>query len=279
MTHAILTGLLALGAAGSWGAGDFSSGIVARRIGPFNTVLISYSIGLLALTSTALARREPISAPPDLAWGVVGGLSGALGLVSLLRGFSVGRMGVVAPVSATVAAGLPVILAAVNEGLPGGRQLVGFGLALVSIWLLARREPLGNRPVGTGLALLAGLGFGGFFASLDQVSEGAIFWPLVAGRAGALGVLAIIAVTTRRSLRSAVPFAGLLALAGVLDVSGNLFFLLAVQAGRLDVAAVVGSLYPAITAILARVISSERLVRLQGVGIVLALIAISLITI
>jgi drug/metabolite transporter (DMT)-like permease len=279
MDPSFLTALFALFAAAAWGSGDFTSGLGARRVGPFHTVLVSYTVGLLALVILALARLEELSPPSDLAWGALAGLSGMIGLGFLLRGFTAGRMGIVAPVSSVLAAAIPVIFAALTEGLPQERQLLGFGLALASIWMLSRPEPLGGRPTGLGMALLAGLGFGFFFTALDQVGEHAVFWPLVAGRLAACALMVAFALSTQRPvIPSSLPF-GLLALAGTLDIGGNLFFLLAVQGGRLDVAAVLGSLYPAVTAILARLIAGEQMVRLQVTGVAIAVLAIMMITI
>ena len=274
----LLAAAFALTAAVSWGSGDFTAGLATRRVGPFHTVLISYTVGLMALTIAALARVESLPPRSDLMWGALGGLSGVIGLGFLLRGFATGRMGIVAPVSAMLATIIPVIFAAVTEGLPRGAQLIGFGLALVSIWMLSRPDRLRGRPAGLGAGLLAGLGFAGFFIALDQVGEGAVFWPLVAGRLTICVLMVAIALASRRPLLPRVLPLALLALAGILDVGGNLFFLLATQAGRLDVAAVLVSLYPAVTAILARVIAKEHLARLQVTGVAVAVLAIVLIS-
>ena len=274
-----LVAILALSAATAWGSGDFTSGLAARRIGPFYTVLISYLVGMSALVIVALARMESLPPFTDLMWGALAGLSGMIGLGFLLRGFSAGRMGIVAPVSAVLATVIPVIFTALTEGLPGEMQLLGFGLGLVSIWFLSRPEPLGGRPVGLGMALLAGMGFAGFFILLDQVGDGAVFWPLVAGRLAACALMVAFALSTRRPVIPQVFPLGLLALAGTLDVGGNLLFLLAVQSGRLDVTAVLVSFYPAVTAILARLITGEDMARLQVIGVSAAVLAIVLITV
>jgi drug/metabolite transporter (DMT)-like permease len=242
-------------------------------------VLSSYTVGLFTLLFVALARREALPPSADLIWGALAGLSGMAGLGFLMRGFATGRMGIVAPVSAVLATAIPVVFAALTEGHPRELQLLGFGLALGSIWMLSRPEPLGGRPAGLELALLAGLGFGGFFTLLDQVSESAVFWPLVAGRLASCALMLVIAFTTRRPIIPPRASLGLLALAGVLDVGGNLFFLLAIQSGRLDVASVLASLYPAVTAFLARLISGELLTRLQVAGVGTAILAIVLISI
>lgn len=279
MDASFLAAIFALSAATAWGSGDFTGGLAARRVGPFHTVLISYSVGLLALVVVALARLEQLPPSADLIWGALAGLSGMVGLGFLFRGFSTGRMGIVAPVSAVLATAIPVIFAALTAGLPSELQLLGFGFAIVSIWLLSRPEPLSGRPTGLDMALLAGLGFGVFFTALGQVGEAAVFWPLVAGRLAACALMVVFALSTGRPVIPPFSPLGLLALAGVLDVGGNLFFLLAIQSGRLDVAAVLGSFYPAVTAILAWLITREHMARPQVIGVVVAALAIVLITI
>lgn len=279
MESAFLAVLFALFAAVAWGSGDFTGGLASRRVGPFHTVFIAYSVGLIALVIVVLVRREPFPAAADLLWGAAAGLSGMVGLGFLFRGFATGRMGIVAPVSAVLAAAIPVVLTAFTEGLPRQLQLLGFGFAIVSIWLLSRPERLGGRPAGLGVALLAGLGFSGFFIAIGQVSESAVFWPLVAGRLSACAAMAALAFFTRRPLIPSPFPLGLLALAGILDVTGNLFFLLAMQLGRMDVTAVLGSLYPAVTSILAWLFTREHMARLQVVGVVVAVLAIVMITI
>ena len=278
MGSPFLATVFALSAATAWGSGDFTGGLAARRVGPFHTVLISYTVGLLALVIVALARLEKLPPLADLMWGALAGLSGMVGLGFLLRGFATGRMGIVAPVSAVLATAIPVIFTALTAGLPRELQLLGFGLAVVSIWLLSRPEPLGGRPAGLGMALLAGLGFGGFFTALGQVGESAVLWPLVAGRLAACALMAAFALSTRRPVIPPLLPLGLLVLAGTLDVGGNLLFLLAIQSGRLDVTAVLGSLYPAVTAILARLVTREHMARLQVIGVAVAVLAIVIIT-
>ena len=278
MGTTFLAAACALSAAAAWGSGDFTGGMAARRVGSFHTVLISYTIGLIALVIAAYARLEKLSAPVDLLWGSLAGIFGMAGLGFLLRGFATGRMGIVAPVSAVLATAIPVVFAAITQGLPRALQLAGFGLALASIWLLSRPEKLGGRPEGLSMALLAGLGFGGFFTALGQVGESAVFWPLVSGRLVAVALMGIFAFSTRRPLIPERLPLGLLALAGTLDVGGNLFFLLAVQSGRLDVTAVLSSLYPAVTAILAWLMAREHIAGLQVIGVAMAVLAIMLIT-
>ncbi len=278
MNTPLVVAALALSAAGCWGAGDFSGGLAARRSDPFRSVLLVYSVGLVALVIVALARAEPLPPLADLAWGALAGLFGMSGILLLFGAFAAGRMGIAAPVSGVLATALPVVFNAFTQGLPGSVQLVGFGVALVGIWMLSRPERVGGRPAGLGLAIVAGLCFGSFFITLDQVSNASMFWPLVAGRVASCIAMLLYAAVTRRPLPLRELPWRLFTVAGVLDVAGNVFFLLAIQNGRLDVASVLGSLYPAITAILARITIKESITRLQMVGVTAAMLAIVLIT-
>jgi drug/metabolite transporter (DMT)-like permease len=279
MSPTFLAALFALSAAVTWGTGDFTGGLNARRIGPFHALLLSFPIGLLALLIMAFATHEPMSAPADLAWGAVGGLFGTAGFLCMLQGFAVGRMSIVAPVSAVLAAAIPVIFSAFSESVPRILQLLGFALAFVAIWMLSHREHDEAKSSGLALAVFAGLGFGLFFTTLDRIGAGAVFWPLVASRLVATLLLAAIAVLTRRPLMPANPPVGLIMASGVLDVSGNFLFLRAVQTGRLDIASVLVSLYPAITVLWATFVAKEHITRLQTVGVAVAVFAIALITV
>ncbi|HEY6408733.1 MAG TPA: DMT family transporter [Ktedonobacteraceae bacterium] len=279
MNHNLITVLLGLSASLSWGAGDFSGGLAARRANVMSVVIVAYTLGLALLIVLALVWSEPFPSAFDMFWGTVAGLAGAVGLVAFYQALAVGRMGITAPIAAVLAASLPVIFSAFFVGLPNFFQLSGFALALIAVWFISRPEKAVGRPKGLGLALLAGLGFGSFFILIDQVSPHTIFWPLAAARLSSLIFLLAIVLIRRQDVlpkKSAYPFA---MLAGALDVAGNAFFVLAIHSGRLDVAAILSSLYPAVTVILASIFLKERLTRFQGIGIIVALVAIPLISI
>lgn len=267
-----------LTSAASWGAGDFSGGLASRRA-PLQAVLAwGQTAGVASIVAVALVAREPLAFSTSLLWASAAGAAGALGLAALYRGLAVGRMGVVAPVSAVLSAAIPVLAGAVVEGVPPWPKLVGFGVALAGIWLVAASEAPGSSgQSGLALALLAGAGFGGFLLLMRVAGEGGTFWPLAAAR-GTSAVLSTIALATspvaKVPPRAAWP---LVLLSGLLDAGGNAFFVLASQAGRLDVAAVLSSLYPASTVLLAAVFLRERLTRPQGAGVGAVLVAILLI--
>jgi drug/metabolite transporter (DMT)-like permease len=278
MFHGLDTVGFALAASLSWGAGDFSGGVATRRAKVLGVVIAAHAIGLMMLIALALIWSEPFPATLDIIWGSVAGLAGAVGVVAFYQSLSVGRMGIVAPITAMLSAAVPVLFGAFFEGLPGPLQLTGFVLALIAVGLISGLGVVKGRPKGLGLAFLAGLGFGSFFILISRVSHGEIFWPLAAARlASFLFLLAVILVRRQEIIpkKSVLP---LVFLAGALDVAGNVFFVLATHAGRLDVAAILSSLYPAVTVLLASIILKERVTRIQTIGIFIALVAIPLIS-
>jgi drug/metabolite transporter (DMT)-like permease len=279
MNQNLLTVLFGLSASLSWGAGDFSGGLATRRSNAMSVVIAAYILGFALLIAVALLWSEPFPTALDLAWGSVAGLAGAVGLVAFYQALSVGRMGITAPVAGMLSVTLPVIFSALFIGLPNLFQLTGFVLALIAVLFISRPERAKGRPEGLGLALLAGLGFGSFFILIDQISPHAIFWPLAAARLSSiLFILAIVLLRRQEVLPKKAVFPFVL-LAGTLDAAGNVFFVLATHSGRLDVAAVLSTLYPAVTVLLASIFLKERVTRFQAIGIVVALIAIPLISI
>jgi drug/metabolite transporter (DMT)-like permease len=281
-SSAISSVVFGLTAAITWGIGDFSGGFATRRARVLPVVLLSQLVGIILLISMALLLRERLPSPVDLAWGATSGVAGLVGLASLYRAMAMGQMGIVAPVSGVISAALPVIASALTESPPPPMTILGFGLALVGVWLISRTNiNTGNhttRPTGIGFAILSGIGFGSFLILIAQTQHGSVFWPLAAARGASLSVL-IVASLAQRST-PLLPRQALIpaALAGVMDSGGNLFFVLASQAGRLDVAGVLSSLYPATTVLLALILLHERLARSQLTGVAFALAAIALIS-
>ncbi|MCW5732890.1 MAG: DMT family transporter [Enhydrobacter sp.] len=268
----------ALSAALSWGVGDFASGLAARRVGPAYTLLLSFYAGIATLVVLGLATGEPLPSSRDLWISVAAGAVGVVSFFALLHGFTTGRISVVSAVSSMLAAGVPVLFTMFTDSLPSSLQFFGFGLALFSIWLLSRRHESHTGPSGFGVAVLAGLGFGLFFILVGQYAQGSIFWPLVSGRVVGIGLLIAYFVLSRKPLSPPAPPLGMLAAVGVLDALGNLFFVSSVQSGRLDIASVLVSLYPAVTVLLARFVIQEHLSRLQVLGILLAMTATVLVS-
>jgi len=279
MFHGLSTVAFALAASLSWGARDFSGGLATRRAQVLSVVVAAYAVGLILLIAFALIWSEPFPTTLDFIWGSVAGLAGAVGLVAFYQALAVGRMGVVAPIAAMLSAAVPVLFGAFFEGLPGPLQLIGFVLALLAVGLISGLGVVKGRPKGLGLALLAGLGFGSFFILISRVSHGAVFWPLAAARLSSFLFLLAVVLIRRQKVLPEKPVLPIVLLAGALDVAGNAFFVLATHAGRLDVAAILSSLYPAVTVLLASIILRERVTRLQTIGILVALVAIPLISV
>ncbi len=279
MNSALATVIFGLAASLCWGSGDFSGGLASRRSNPSNVVAAAYAAGLVLMVALALIWREPLPTLQDIGWGALAGLAGAIGLVAFYSALSIGRMGIAAPVSAVLTAALPAIFSAFTQGLPSPLQLIGFVLALLAIALISRPERSKGRPEGIGLALLAGCGFGCFFILISRVHHYETFWPLAMARFTSILLLLAFMLLRRQQIQPRTITTPLVLLAGTLDGIGNAFFVLATHSGRLDVAAVLSSLYPAATVLLASLVLHERVTRIQSVGILIALVAVPLISI
>jgi drug/metabolite transporter (DMT)-like permease len=278
MNHIFATVIFGLAASLSWGSGDFSGGLASRRVSPSNVVLAAYAVGFFLLIAVALVWREPFPAFADIVWGGVAGVAGVLGLLAFYSALASGKMGIAAPVSAVLTASLPVIFSVFTAGLPTLVQLAGFVLALLALWLISRPQQTTEPAQGIGLALLAGCGFGCFFILISRVNPAATFWPLAVARLTSVLVLLIVRPLRGEPVLSGMKLTPLMVLAGILDAIGNAFFVLAAHSGRLDIAAILSSLYPAATVLLAAIVLRERATRIQAIGIVLVLLAIPLIS-
>ena len=269
---------LSLAAATSWGGGDFCGGLAAKRASVFRVVAVAHGCGLIAMLTMACLTGEAIPPRADLEWGAFAGLVGAFGIAALYKALAIGRMGVVAPVAAVITGVLPVLVGFRTEGMPDLAQLFGFALALVSIWLVARPNEDVDSHRGLGLAILAGVMFGLFLVAGKQAGHHGVFWPLVAARfISTLLMLALVAISPRDPQPLRTVFWPMI-LSGLLDSAGNALFIAATRHGRLDVAAVLSSLYPASTVILARLLLKERISQWQSVGVVGALASVALIS-
>jgi drug/metabolite transporter (DMT)-like permease len=262
-----------------WGAGDFSGGVSSKRNNVFSVVLFSQLMGVALLVGLAMAFQEVVTDPYYLVWGGIGGIFGMLGLLALYSALSLGNMGIVAPISAVITAILPITVSFLQEGLPGSSQLAGFGVALVAVWVLTYSGGFSQTDrKGIFLALASGLGFGLFFICIDRASEEIVFLPLVSAKVVSVTVLLIIMAVRKQRLAPPRYQLPVVLLAGLFDAAGNGFFALASQLSRLDVAAVLASLYPASTVILAWLLLKERLYSRQWLGVAFAAGALVLIS-
>jgi len=274
----ILGGLLALISAAVWGGGDFAGGYASRRSSPIYVLTLAALSGLLILIAAALLWRESFPPARGILLAALGGISGALGIAVFYRALSMGHIAVVAPTAGVISAALPVVFGIFTQGIPAPTKLVGFGLALAGIWLVSAASSSADRISSRGfiLACLAGIGFGGFLTFLGLVDPGKIFTPLIVSRCMTL-CIGLLLIKLNRMPLPALTANPTALLAGLLDAGGNLFYIMARQYTRLDVAAVLSSLYPASTVLLAGIILKEKVSFRQGVGVVVCLAAILLI--
>lgn len=310
MTLAVTTSLLGLSAAAIWGISDFCGGVAARHLRVFWLLAISHAFSLTCLLLAAGILHQSRPDAYLLAWGLCAGLAGGVALLTFYHALSLGAMGATASISGLLTAALPVTYTLMTVGAPSPRQLAGFALAAGAIWLISSAptatssSPRNTAPLNTALtadpdrqkklmlAVISGVGFGIFFIALRQANRGGLIWPLAAARVGSLSLALgggllfsrnrfTVDATTPKSLRPQAVWkigVALSLLAGMCDTSGNLFFVEATRTGRLDVAAVLASLYPASTILLAAWLLKERTSLRQYVGMASALVAVVLIS-
>jgi drug/metabolite transporter (DMT)-like permease len=274
-----MAALLALCSALVYGVGDFCGGLATRRATATAVVLWSHVVGLLLVVVSLPLVQGELRAR-DLALGAVGGVAGAVGVTLLYRALAIGPMSVVAPITGLLAAAVPVAAGLLEGDRPSLPVAIGMVLALGAIVLVSAEGGGTLRPSdlrAVSFALGAGLGFGLFFIALSHTADGAGMWPLLGARLASVGMLGSLALFGR--IERAVPadVRRTTAAAGALDVAANLLYLLAVRQGLLSVVAILTSLYPVSTVVLARVVLKERFANVQRVGMALAVVAVVLL--
>jgi drug/metabolite transporter (DMT)-like permease len=275
---------VALGLSSSlfWGLGDFLGGLQSRRVRVLAVLLVSQASGLTAIAvGIAIARPD---APPlaDLWPAAAAGLAGAIALSAFYRALAIGTMSIVAPISATGAA-VPVIVGIAGGDRPAALQLAGIVAAVVGVVLASREldepHPAGHVPERTSiaLALVAALGFGTFFVGMDAAADASVPWALLANRVASVGAVLLVVGAARVPLPASPRRLAPLVLVGLLDAGANGLYAWGSTEGLVSVVAVLGSLYPVATVLLARLVLGERVRRVQEVGIVAALAGVVLI--
>lgn len=275
--------LLGLAAAISYGAADFFGGDASRRSDVFGVVFISQLIGsgLFFATLPLFTQEDPTARA--FIWGGLAGVAGGGGVLFFYHALSVGRMSIIAPITGVEAAAIPVLWGLAGGERPSTLALAGVGLALVAVAFVSMSPepgaPSGPRVPVRGLtpASLAGLGFGLFFIFLAEAGENSGLWPLVGGRLASMTLLGVALLAARRPLKPSPGSMPFIAGAGVFDVSANVFYLLATRQGLLSLVAVLTSMYPAVTVLLARLLLDERLVKVQVLGLTVAALGVVLI--
>lgn len=275
---------LGLLAAASWGGSDFVGGIGSRRAPALLVTAAGQVASLAALAVVCAAVHEAVPARNPMVLSAVAGCDAALALALFYRALAMGAMGLTAALTGLVTALVPVVYSAVRYGLPAPLTAVGLAVGLVSIWLITHNLKDSSPPLALLLGVLAGAGFG-IQLVLFRIAEGGPGEPAGAGGlavmtvsrlTGAATLLAVVAVTRTRAPGGLYWLAG--GVSGLLDAAGNLLFLAAARMGRLDAAAVVCSLYPAGTILLAAMLLRERPTARQVAGMGLALVAVALLS-
>ena len=294
MTAAATTSVLGLTAAFIWGAADFSGGIAARHLRVFWLLAISHAFSLVGLLLLTGFLHESRPGNHILLLGFLSGIAGGTALLTFYHALSLGEMGITAALTGVLTAVLPVVFTLITIGSPSRRQLAGFVLAAGAIWLISSQPSKGKTSTHEerkriALAVISGIGFGTFLIFLRQANGGGLLWPLAASRVGSLMLAlggALLFSRHRFVAESSSPTQparwklgiALTLLASVCDTGGNFFFIAATRTGRLDIAAVLSSLYPASTILLAIWLLKERTSPRQAVGMISALAAVALIS-
>jgi drug/metabolite transporter (DMT)-like permease len=270
------TAAYGLAAVFAWGTSDFLGGYATRRANAFLFAAVFNLGGLLMVGTLAEASHAPFLPARSAIWVLAGGICGGVGVAIFFRALSLGRMGLTAPIAAVLGAAIPTLFSVFTEGLPGRIPMIGFVLAAIGLWLISRAED-GGSSEGIGLAIFAGIAFASFYLCIRQAGNASVFWIASLTRTGGLIITGLV-VLLGGKFRDITP-AGIrwAVLAGCIDSLGTILFVLASQAGRLDEAVVISSLYPAVTVLLARVFLREHFTRWRLIGLLAALTAVPMI--
>jgi len=270
-----------------WGVGDFSGGMGVKTAGggtaaALRVVLLSHITSFSVLLLTIWLRGDPFPQARFFAWGIAAGIAGGLSLTGFYVAISRGAMGAAAAVSGLLAAAIPAAVAIVQEGTPGWRKGIGFLIAGLAIWMIAAGDSPEAAPASRStmiLAIAAGAGFGFYFVALKYAGGAGPIWPMAAARMGSISTCALILLALRGAGKVPItrPVVKWILSTALFDTTGNLLFVAATRVGRLDVAAVLASLYPASTILLAACMLRERPTKRQGWGMAVAAGAVVLI--
>lgn len=277
-TH-FIGSLFAIASSLSWGGGDFFGGLAMQKGKKFQALVIAMISGIILLAFVVFIAKEEFPPIDVIIFPILAGSFGSLGLGALYFALSENHSAIVAPTSAVISVGIPVIFNVIIGGLPPVTALTGFAIALISIWLVSQSDnggvPLSKK--GLALTLGSGVGLGLFYIFMSQTPKGYVFSPLICSRGAALTVTLIIFFISRDGFKGALsnPIA---ILSGILDAGGNALYMLARQYTREDIAVVLSSVYPAVNVVLAWIIVKEAVSRKQWFGVVLCVVAVGLIS-
>ena len=271
---------LGLLSAATWGGSDFAGGWGARRASALLITASGQVVSLAALLLLCLLFHRALPGTRCLIDAAIGGFEGAIALAVFYRALSIGAMGLTAALTGLMTALVPVLFELVRSGLPSAITVVGLAVGLAAIWMISHspaRDGVSTSRRALLLGASAGIGFGAQLILFKAAAGGGVLWALTAGRvAGVAAMALVLAFAPPKGKWSGFWIAGIVS--GSLDAVGNLFYMMASQIGRLDVAAVISSMYPAGTILLAGILLRERPTRRQLAGIGLALAAVALLS-
>ncbi len=271
--------VLALCAAVLWGAGDFLGGLASRRTALLVVLFWSQVSGLLGLVVWVLWSGAERPGAGAMLAALGAGLAGVVGLACLYRGLAVGAMGIVAPISATAPV-IPLVVDLARGRSPGTLQWIGIVVALAGVVLVSREPGSGRAPVvaaGVGLALVASLGFGVFLVGIGIAAEDSSSWAAATARFAEAGVVVLALAATRTSARCSRRLLPVVVAVGTFDAGANALIALAASRGTIGIVAVLSSLYPVTTILLARAALHERLGPVRAGGGLIAIAGAALI--
>jgi drug/metabolite transporter (DMT)-like permease len=276
---------LGLVSAASWGGSDFLGGLGARRAPALLVVASGHIVSLLILLAVCLATHQPLPGHHPLLFAAAGGFEGSLALALFYRALAMGAMGLTAALTGLLTALVPVLFSLFHDGLPTLLTASGLAMGLAAIWLIThspaekgQQQKTTTPPAALLLGALAGLGFGAQLILFKFAAGGGLLWVMTSARAAGVAamVLVLMAIPPKAPWRGFWIFG---ISAGLLDTLGNLFYIQTTLFGRLDVAAMVCSLYPAGTILLAALVLREWPTPRQLAGIALALAAVALLSV
>lgn len=275
-----MNALLALAASALWGTSDFGGGLISRRFDASAAVLISQAMALAGLLALVPFLRVP--GGPYLLIGAAAGVVATLSLAAFYRAMATAPMSLVAPITAA-GSGIPVLVGMARGEQLSLAQLAGIVVALTGIVLAAGpefRSGVAVRRQALWLAIGAAVGFGVAYTLLALAAGHGLYGTLLSQRIGGVIVLGPIVLRTGilPGIRLSAKRLAALAAIGLTDVVANGSYALAASRGNLSIAAVLASLYPVVTALLARFVLAERLRRVQSVGVIAALLGVLLLS-
>lgn len=270
--------LLALVSSLVWGVSDFAGGVLSRRMPPHVVVAASQTLAVVPLTLAVLAMGDRPAGGPWLAWAIGAAVFGAGGLMCFYRGLAIGPMGVVAAIAALGGA-VPVALGVALGEAPTPLMWAGMAAALVGASLAAGPElhaKVNARSVTLGGA--AALLFGLALFAMDRAGRHSTVLTTWTMRLTTATACVAVLVVARRRAGPALRQAGRawlpLAAIGAADALANFLFMASSSHGMVSVAAVLGSLYPLVTILLARLLLHEHLRHIQHLGVALSLLGV-----